>query len=274
MPLHTTLIHTHPHYPWLVMLHGFGGSIATWNKQKEVFSQRYNICIVELPGHGETQFSLEEMGQTEITDVADLVVKQLHRLGIERAYFLALSLGTLVLAGILQTHPDMVEAVVLCGAVFGMGMFSKLALYLGNVLKYCFPYMAVVGLMSAILMPKHSHSRARKFLLRECRKLGRREFIRWYSLLIHEINRLKQTLSLLKKVPSLIVMGSEDQVFLKPAKIAAKYLGKNSHLEIIPDCGHVCNIQRAEEFNRLAESFFSCIPIRAERRAAQISPSH
>ena len=36
----------------LVFIHGFGGSTKTWKKQIDFFSQKFNLLLIDLPGHG------------------------------------------------------------------------------------------------------------------------------------------------------------------------------------------------------------------------------
>ena len=251
--------------PWLVMLHGFGGSRATWKKQEAAFGEKYNMFIIELPGHGASCDGIAGDTSADMSAVSDMIIDTLRAEGIDSAHFLALSLGTLVLTCILQKAPEMVSSVVLCGAVFGIGFFSKIALYLGNTLKYIFPYMTVAALMAAIMMPKKSHKVSRQFLVKECKKLGRAEFMRWYTISVRELDRLVKHASLLRKIPSLVIMGSEDLVFLDRARRTVKKIGGGVVLRIIENCGHVCNIQRAKEFNLIAAEFFA----RCERGTQQ-----
>ena len=40
---------------WVVFLHGIGGSTKTWLRQIKSFSDKYNLLMIDLPGHGESQ---------------------------------------------------------------------------------------------------------------------------------------------------------------------------------------------------------------------------
>lgn len=44
----------HPENPLLVMLHGFAGSLRTWDELRPVLEQRFRLLLVDLPGHGAT----------------------------------------------------------------------------------------------------------------------------------------------------------------------------------------------------------------------------
>ena len=37
---------------WVVFIHGIGGSTKTWEKQIDAFSEKYNLLLLDLPGHG------------------------------------------------------------------------------------------------------------------------------------------------------------------------------------------------------------------------------
>ncbi|WP_345333450.1 hypothetical protein [Ferrimonas pelagia] len=56
------------------------------------------------------------------------------------------------------------------------------------------------------------------------------------------------------KIPTLYIMGENDHMFLKPVKaIAAKH--RHAKLQVIDDCGHVCNVEKSEQFNRHSLDF-------------------
>ena len=54
--------------------------------------------------------------------------------------------------------------------------------------------------------------------------------------------------------PVLAVMGSDDYVFLKSAEDFSKKQ-PNVDISVIHGAGHICNIDRADEFNSIALSF-------------------
>lgn len=239
--------------PWIVLIHGFGGSKHMWKKQVEAYTD-FNLLIPELPGHGDSQEGISQENM-QLSDVAVEMVEVLHQQGIYKAHFICVSLGTLVVSAVMEYCPEIVDSVIFCGAVLGMSGLNKLTLRLGNKLRYFLPYMAMVRLLATVLMPRHDHKVSRKFLIDECRKLGRAEFSKWYGLLNRELYRLRDGLSRFDGVRSLMVMGSQDHVFLKNAKTAVRELHDNLKLKIIGQCGHVCSLQKWREFNSIALGF-------------------
>ena len=214
MEISSTCIVTNENYPWLIMIHGFGGTKNTWKHQVEEFRNFFNLMLVELPGHGETHALMSDNEELGFDDIADAVVAEMRENGIEKAHFMCVSLGTLVLASLVKRHPEMVESAVMCGAVFGMAPFHKALLLIGKFLRFCVPYKLIVRMFAQILMPLKAHKKSRKFLVRECFNLSKEEFIRWYLLAYAEINLLIDNIALFQNIKSLVVMGSEDHVFM------------------------------------------------------------
>ena len=54
MDISNTCIVTNENYPWMIMIHGFGGTKNTWKHQVDEFQDYFNLMLIELPGHGET----------------------------------------------------------------------------------------------------------------------------------------------------------------------------------------------------------------------------
>ena len=49
-------------------------------------------------------------------------------------------------------------------------------------------------------------------------------------------------------------MGEEDHLFLPPVRSLVKQQ-RHSELQVIPDSGHVCNVDQPDVFNRLSIDF-------------------
>ena len=105
-----------------------------------------------------------------------------------------------------------------------------------------------------IIMPRKRHEKSRNLFIGEAKKLAQKEFIKWFKL-TNEVNPLlryfkeKETTS-----PMLYVMGEEDYMFLPPVKTIVQN-HKLAKLEVIKDCGHVCNVEKPDIFNEVSIKF-------------------
>ena len=40
---------------WVIFIHGAGGSSAVWFKQIKPFSEKFNVLLLDLRGHGQSK---------------------------------------------------------------------------------------------------------------------------------------------------------------------------------------------------------------------------
>ena len=62
--------------------------------------------------------------------------------------------------------------------------------------------------------------------------------------------------------PTLAVMGEYDFVFLSSARLFSTQR-ENVSLEIIPGAGHICNIDKPGDFNKISTDFLNSIGLPA-----------
>ncbi len=245
----------------MVFVHGAGGSIRTWQKQVSFFKGKFNLLLVDLRDHGKSK-NLSASEVIGFSLVAKDVVDVMDELEIGEAHFVGVSMGSIVIRHIEIIAPKRVASVVLAGGIFKMSRKIKLLAFFARTLSSILPFQTLYRLFALVLLPKQNHAASRRVFMREAQKLKNHEAKKWLTL-IKKLNRtLKELFSKRIQAPCLIVMGEEDHVFLKPAK---EYVDKYSGviLETIERCGHVCNIERAAEFNQRCFSFISKLEQRA-----------
>ena len=103
-------------------------------------------------------------------------------------------------------------------------------------------------------MPNSNHKESRLLFVREARKLYKKEFLRWYKLTTEIIPLLKIFRQVEVKIPTLYIMGAQDYLFLTPVR---KLVSQRNYskLIVLPECGHVVNVERPELFNKSMFSF-------------------
>ncbi|MEM8929039.1 MAG: alpha/beta hydrolase, partial [Bacteroidota bacterium] len=95
--------------------------------------------------------------------------------------------------------------------------------------------------------------------VREAKKLYQKEFIRWFKL-TSEINPLLRFFRMVDiKIPTLYVMGEQDYLFLPTIRKITK-THQASDLFIVPDCGHVVNVEQPLVFNREVIRYLDGLP--------------
>jgi pimeloyl-ACP methyl ester carboxylesterase len=245
-----------PEHEWVVFVHGAGGSSSIWYKQIRDFRKHFNVLLLDLRGHGESQGPLQTWEATTYTfkEVCQEIVEVLDHLGVEQAHFVGISLGTILIRNLGEIDPGRVRSMILGGAITRLSFRSRFLVAMGNMSKRFIPYMWLYQLFAWIIMPKKRHQQSRLLFVNEAKKLAQKEFLRWFRL-TYEINPLLKFFEEKElPVPTLYLMGEEDHLFLPPVRhLVSRH--KHSTLQVLADSGHVVNVDRADLFNHLAIDF-------------------
>lgn len=238
---------------WVVFIHGAGGSSSIWFSQLRDFKKHFNVLLIDLRGHGKSKDLLQKYYEEDYSFefISQDVIDVLDHLEIDKAHFIGVSLGTIIIRTIGEIAPNRVKSAVLCGAITRLNVRSRILVFLGHTFKRFIPYMWLYKFFAWIIMPKKRHAKSRNLFIREAKKLYQKEFLRWFKL-TNEVNPLLRYFKEREvKSPMLYVMGSEDHMFLPPVKSIVKE-HTNSTLKVIDNCGHVCNVERPGAFNRVS----------------------
>jgi len=250
---------------WVVFVHGAGGSSSIWYRQLRLFRRHFNVLLVDLRGHGRSKDLLEDYVKNQYTfrDITADLLEVINHLNIKQAHYIGVSMGTIIIRTLGEIAPQKLKSMVLCGAVTRLNIRSRLLVFLGHCVKRFVPYMWLYRLFAWIIIPNPKDSMSRNLFIREAQNLYKKEFLKWFRL-THEVNPLLKYFKEKEiNVPTLYVMGDRDYMFLPPVK---KIVEEHRHsiLQIMDDCGHVCNIEKPDIFNSLA--------IRFIRKNATLSP--
>jgi len=242
---------------WVVFVHGAGGSSSVWFKQIKAFKEHFNVLLIDLRGHGgshsitPTQMQAQSYSFDKVTND---ILPVLDTLGIEKAHFVGISLGTIIIRNLYEIAPERIKSMIMGGAITRLNTRSRILVSMGNLFKQVVPFMWLYRLFAWIIMPKANHAESRTLFVTEAKKLAQKEFLRWFKL-SQEINPLLRYFKEKElHVPMLYIMGEEDHLFLPPVKKLVA-LHKKSLLKIIAECGHVCNVEAPQAFNEAAINF-------------------
>lgn len=244
---------------WVTFLHGAGGSSAIWFKQVRDFSKKYNVLLIDLRGHGESQMKITAEIKSAYTfpKIAAEIMEVLDFEKIEKSYFAGISLGTIVIRQIAEQYPEKVLAMIMGGAVLDFNLKAKILLKLSFILKSVLPYLLFYKIFAYIIMPDNVHKKSRNLFIREAQKICKEEFHRLFNLTIG-INQVFKYFSKTElPIPTLYLMGEDDHLFLGPIKKLLKTHVNYSQLIIVPKSGHICNVDNSEFFNNQALSFIA-----------------
>ncbi|MEM1320670.1 MAG: alpha/beta hydrolase [Bacteroidota bacterium] len=242
---------------WVTFIHGAGGSSSIWFKQIRDFGKHYNLLLIDLRGHGKSKNHLyNKLKRYTFKIIGDEVMEVIDHLKIQSTHFVGISLGTIIIRDLTERFPDRCKSMILGGAVMKLNLRGQILMRLGVIFKSIIPYLLLYRFFAFIIMPRKTHRESRLLFVNEAKKLAQKEFKRWFTL-ASQINPLLSFFQTKDSgIPTLYIMGEEDHMFL-PSITQLVKRHTSSQLFVIPQCGHVVNVEQPEVFNNETIKFIN-----------------
>ena len=241
---------------WILLVHGAGGSIKTWKRQVDQLGEKYNLLIIDLPGHGKSGKKLVSVPTYSFEYVAEKIWEVVDHLNISSIHLVGISLGTIICLQMRILQPERVRSVIMPGAIvqlnFKLRTLANMSLALAKIIGYRNFYK----LSAYIMMPRGNHKKSRDVFVQESKALTLEEFKKWTDLYYHLNTTLNVFFHTASEIPHILIMGSQDHLFLKPAQ-AYSAQHSNASISIVNNCGHVVSIEKAAQFNAICLSFLN-----------------
>ena len=244
---------------WVVMIHGAGGSIEVWYRQVADFARHFNLLLVDLVGHGGS--AAESFGKGfNFSKAAEQVMEVVNHLKIEKGHFMGLSLGSIVVRLIAKQNPRKVSSMVLAGAVTELSVKVKVLLQLATTFKRVVPYGVIKRVIAKCIIPQERYSKSKHLFLNNAKKVSFDSFLSWIKLGDGLSARIKSLFDEYIAIPTLYLMGEDDKLFLpKVQQTVRNSNSDNVSLVIVPNAGHVCNVDNKRYFNQQSLEFMRAI---------------
>ncbi|MGI8519451.1 MAG: alpha/beta fold hydrolase [Actinomycetota bacterium] len=238
--------------PPLLLLHGYvGDGWTTWRRQIEGLSDEFTV-LAWAPGVGQSSDPPETFG---MAGYADCLAGFLDRLGLEKSHVAGLSFGGALALELYRRHSAIPMTLILASAYAGWAgslpaNVAEQRLQQALVLASLSPdefVSALLPTMFSAATPPESVDEYRATML-AFHPVGFRAMARACA------ENLRDVLPHIK-VPRLLVYGEND---VRAPLTVAEDLHEaifGSTLVVLPDSGHLCNIEAPEEFNRTVRTF-------------------
>lgn len=236
------------------MIHGAGGSIEVWYRQVADYARHFNLLLVDLVGHGKS--AAEAFGQGfNFSKAAEQVMEVVNHLKIKKGHFMGLSLGTIIVRIIAERNPRKVESMVLAGAVTELNFKVRTLIKLATTFKHVVPYGIIKRVIAKCLIPQQRYNGSKNLFLNSAKKVSFDSFLSWIKLGDGLNARIRELFNNYISIPTLYMMGEDDRLFLPQVQQTVKNGGDNVSLVIVPDAGHVCNVDNNRFYNRQTLEF-------------------
>ena len=235
--------------PAVLLSHGYSATRAMWDGQHRALGDRYRVISWSMRGHGATESPADPARYSAALTIADMRALLAH-LGVQRAVIGGLSLGGYASLGFALEHPEMTRALVICDS--GPGYRNADAREAWNARAR--ERAAALEARGLEALGKSREVREAASLHRSAQGLAHAA----RGMLAQKGSRVIDGLASIA-VPTLVIVGDQDQPFLSPCEYMAKKI-PGARLEVIRGAGHSSNLDQPETFNRVLLDFLENLP--------------
>jgi 3-oxoadipate enol-lactonase len=241
--------------PWkagpapVLFIHGLGGDHRMWLYQVPAFCAHYPTITVDLRGHGQ---STRPNRDFTLADLAQDLVRLLRTLGAERAHIVGLSLGGMVAQQLALDYPlaiaSLVLADTLCGAPPEFEDVRRAGIqFIEENSMTVVAQTRITNAFSDAVDPV-----MRDYFIDQIGGNDKAAYVR-AAHCAHGVALCERLGEI--TAPTLVVIGDQDRVTppMLSEQLAARIRG--ARLARIAGAGHISNIERPHEFNRVVLEF-------------------
>lgn len=240
--------------PLLVFLHGIGGNRTNWWNQLAAFGAHVHAVTWDARGYGDSD---DYEGALDFHTYAEDVLRVLDHFGAETAHLCGLSMGGRIAMDVALTWPDRVASLTLCDTHLGFARMpeERKAAFIASRRD---PLVAgkepkdIAGPVARTLVSPQAVPGAYERLVESMTNLHKDSYIKSI-----EASVQTDTVTGLERiaVPTHVIVGADDR--LTPPAMAEQIAGQipGATLTVIPEAGHLSNIEQPGAFNAAALAF-------------------
>jgi 3-oxoadipate enol-lactonase len=240
--------------PVVTLSHSLAADVSMWDPQMKALTARYRVLRYDTRGHGGSD---APAGAYSLEQLAEDGRALLRALGIARTHWIGLSMGGMIGQTLALRAPDLFLSLVLCDTSSRIPAEAK-PLWQERIKT------AETQGMEPLVEPTVGRwftppfREQGKDVVDRVRAMIRATNPRGYAGCCHAIAALDLTdrLSAIK-LPTLIVVGEEDQGTPVAASRAIHAQITGSELEIIKSAAHLSNLEQPEAFTTVVTSFLA-----------------
>jgi len=249
----------------LLLLHGLGASLEWWQFNVDPLSRHYRVIALDFIGFG---YSSKLLSEYSLSNASKFLISFLDTLKIKKISLIGNSMGGLISLSTALQYPERIEKLVLVDNA-GFGRELSFILRLGSLFPVGEIVLALRNKFTANILLSQLFYNPQKLppnltscvlrildlphssdvLLRALR----------YGVNLRGLRRdiwkpIQGKVSLLNH-PTLIIWGDEDKIISVDQAYRGKRMISRSKLHIFEKCGHLPQVEWAEEFNHLVLGF-------------------
>ena len=236
--------------PGVVLTHGVAMDHRTFAPQVEVLKDDFRVVTWDMPFHGRSD-PLDKSRAFSATS-AELLAKLLDSLGIEKAVFVGLSLGSYITRLMSIHHPERVRAEVHVSGSSMHTTYPKFLRAMIPLIKITFKLLPESMMARMFASNKALKDETVAYLVEAVQQTGKDGLT---HLMCEMIRDMTVPLPEPAEMPRLIVYGDHEKPFVIKASIAWHERVPGSELVEVQDAHHIVNQDNPQAFNAALLAF-------------------
>jgi pimeloyl-ACP methyl ester carboxylesterase len=243
--------------PDLVLIPGLGASAYAWHGQLKGLSSMLRVTAIDPRGHGR---SAKPPGPYTMRGMADDVAACMRSAGISRAVVAGSSMASLIGVELAAAYPERVSALILVGGFAALPAAGKERMEARARTAETEGMTPLGDLVSTTALGTTTHA-TQPGLVGLFRHLIASNDPAGYAASCRALVQADVT-PLLGQVrcPTLILLGSEEQVAPLPAARALKAGIPHAEVAVLPGAGHLPFLEQPAAFNAAVLEFVAGLP--------------
>ena len=233
----------------LVFLHGVGSDKSVWARQVAHFSASRRAIAFDYPGYGESSFLA---GGTR-DDFAAAILAAMSGLGIDRAHVCGLSLGGIVAIAMHAAAPDRCASLILADTFAvhpdGAGITER-----SIAASHSGPMRDFAEARADFLLAQPAEPAVRSEVVETMARIDPAA----YRIAVEAVwlaDQRDRTAAI--RVPTLVLCGTADRPTPPGLSAELAALIPGSRITLIPEAGHLTNLEKPAEFNQAIDDFLA-----------------
>ena len=233
----------------IVFLHGVGSDKSVWRPQLEHFGQVRRAVAFDYLGYGESDF----MEGASRDDLAAAILAAMDSLHITRAHICGLSLGGVIAIAMQATAPRHCASLIIADS-FALHPDGQAIHDRSVAASWSMTMRALAEARSGLLLGSAATDELRAEVIETMAAIDPAAY-RVGAEAVWLADQRDRAAKI--NVPTLILVGEEDQITPPALSEELAKLIAGSRLERIPKAGHLTNAEQPQAFNAAIESFLA-----------------
>lgn len=248
--------------PFVLFLHGIGGSRRQWQPQLTALSDTFRVAAWDARGYGDSD---DYAGPLQFSVFVDDVLRVLDHFGVARASIVGLSMGGRIAREVALRAPDRVDRLVLANTTPGFSSLSadeqrRFVESRAAPIRAGAPVATIAREMAPRLLHRDADAATIEAVIAMMSALHPESYIKTVEASVAQ-DRAAPIESI--RAPTLVITSDADPLYPRAISEDMARRIPGARLVVIERAGHLSNIERPLAFNRALRDFLAPGPEQA-----------